>query len=133
MINRPRVLNWLASQFTDLFLSVVGGVINDPATPAHQPGRAVCWLPLGLMQVWRRAFLLRDLGGAGVSRLMEPKSRLPARGRSVPGLSPALCYSMPSLSWGTCRVLAELCHLQIGLHHGVLVFLWNFIHRALSQ
>lgn len=68
-----------------------------------------------------------------MSRLVEPASRLPPRGSSVQGLSPARCYPMPCLSWGTCRVFAELCHLQMGLQRGVLAFLWNFIHRALSQ
>lgn len=72
MINRSRLLNWLESQVTDPFLSMVGGVINDLATPAHQPGLALFWLPWGLRQAWRRPFLLLDLGAVGVSKLMEP-------------------------------------------------------------
>lgn len=72
LINRTRLLNWLKSQVTDLFLSMAGGVINDLATPAHQPGQAVFWLPWGLRQAGRRPFLLLDLGAVGVSKLMEP-------------------------------------------------------------
>lgn len=72
MTNWSRLLNWLDSQFTDLFLSMVGGVINDLATPALQPGQALFWLPRGLRQAWRRPFLLLDLGAVGVSKPMEP-------------------------------------------------------------
>lgn len=41
MMNWSRQLNWFDSQFIDLFLSAVGGMIKDLSTPARQPGRAL--------------------------------------------------------------------------------------------
>lgn len=47
---------------------MAGDMIKDLATPAHQPGQALFWLPVRLLQSWRDALLLRDLGGTGVQR-----------------------------------------------------------------
>lgn len=132
LINGSRLLSWLASQFTDLLLSVVGGVMNDPAAPARQAGQALRWLPLGLLQVGRLVFLLCDLGGAGVSSSCSRKAGCLHEEGVCWALCPVLCHPTPHPSQGTGWTLVELCHLQGGPRCGTFIFLWGFMNWALS-
>lgn len=43
-------------------------MIKDLVTPARQPGQALFWLPVRVMQLGRDALLLCDLGGPGVQQ-----------------------------------------------------------------
>lgn len=99
---------------------MAGDVIKDLATPAHQPGQALAWLLVRLLQSWRDALLLGDLGGTGVqmnSWSRQAWSLSMQREHARLHLLP-LCSSKPRLSQGIFWTLVELCVVGVFLQRG---------------